>query len=102
MSDFDRDNLANILNKDKQRRNKQPKITLEDLKKTCNFFDETNPITYKIYLQKRPDLDAEEVAYYKDLIEQLEAKAEEDRLEINSTMRDSRIVFGEMEMDSSI
>jgi len=96
MSDFDRDNLANILNKDKQRRNKQPKITLEDLKKTCNFFDETNPITYKIFLQRRPDLDAEEVAYYKDLIEQLEEKAEEDRAEINGIMRDSRIVFAEM------
>lgn len=100
MSDFDRDNLARILTKDQQRRKKQPKITLEDLKKTCNFFDETNPITYKIFLQKRPDLDAEEVAYYEDLIQQLEQKAEEDRAEINSTMRDSRLVFAEMEMDS--
>jgi len=96
MSDFDRDNLARILTKDQQRRKKQPKITLEDLKKTCNFFDETNPITYKIFLQRRPDLDAEEVAYYKDLIEQLEEKAEEDRAEINGIMRDSRIVFAEM------
>ncbi len=102
MSDFDRANLANILTKDQQRRKKQPKITLEDLKKTCNFFDETNPITYKIFLQRRPDLDAEEVAYYKDLIQQLEEKAEQDRAEINSTMRDSRLVFAEMEMDSSI
>lgn len=100
MSDFDRDNLARILSKDQQRRKKQPKITLEDLKKTCNFFDETNPITYKIFLQKRPDLDAEEVAYYEDLIQQLEQKAEEDRAEINSTMRDSQLVFAEMEMDS--
>ena len=100
MSDFDRANLAKILTKDQQRRKKQPKITLEDLKKTCNFFDETNPITYKIFLQRRPDLDAEEVAYYEDLIQQLEQKAEEDRAEINSTMRDSREVFAEMEMDS--
>ena len=100
MSDFDRDNLARILTKDQQRRKKQPKITLEDLKKTCNFFDETNPITYKIFLQRRPDLDAEEVAYYEDLIQQLEQKAEEDRAEVNSTMRDSRLVFAEMEMDS--
>ena len=100
MSDFDRTNLAKILTKDQQRRKKQPKITLEDLKKTCNFFDETNPITYKIFLQRRPDLDAEEVAYYEDLIQQLEQKAEEDRAEVNSTMRDSRLVFAEMEMDS--
>ena len=100
MSDFDRANLAKILTKDQQRRKKQPKITLEDLKKTCNFFDETNPITYKIFLQRRPDLDAEEVAYYEDLIQQLEEKAEEDRAEIYSTMRDSREVFAEMEMDS--
>jgi len=92
MSEFDRDNLARILTK----RKKQPKITLEDIKKTCNFFDETNPVTYKIYLQKRPDLDDEEVAYYKDLIEQLEAKVEEDRAEINGIMRDSREVFAEM------
>jgi len=101
MSDFDRDNLARILKEDKDRRNKIPKkITLEDIKKTCNFFDETNPLTYKIFLQKRPDLDAEEVAYYKDLIQQLEQKAEEDRAEINGTMRDCRIVFGEMEMET--
>lgn len=100
MSDFDRDNLARIITKDQRRRKKQPKITLEDLKKTCNFFDETNPITYKIFLQRRPDLDAEEVAYYEDLIQQLEQKAEEDREEINSTMRDSRIVFAEMEMET--
>ena len=101
MSDFDRDNLARILKADQERRKKLPKkITLEDLKKACNFFDETNPITYKIFLQKRPDLDAEEVAYYEDLIQQLEEKAEEDREEINSTMRDSRIVFAEMEKDS--
>lgn len=100
MSDFDRANLERILTKDQQRRKKQPKITLEDIKKTCNFFDETNPITYKIFLQRRPDLDAEEVAYYEDLIQQLEQKAEEDRAEINSTMRDSRLVFAEMEMDS--
>ena len=92
MSEFDRDNLARILTK----RKKQPKITLEDIKKTCNFFDETNPVTYKIYLQKRPDLDDEEVAYYKDLIQQLEAKADEDREEINGIMRDSREVFAEM------
>ena len=51
MSDFDRANLARILNKDKER--KQRKITLEDIKKSCNFFDETNPVTYKIFLQKR-------------------------------------------------
>tara|TARA_R110000764_G_scaffold171400_1_gene258256 strand:- start:1140 stop:1445 length:306 start_codon:yes stop_codon:yes gene_type:complete len=100
MSDFDKTNLARILTKDQQRRKKQPKITLEDIKKTCNFFDETNPITYKIFLQKRPDLEAEEVAYYEDLIQQLEQKAEDDREEINSTMRDSRLVFAEMEMDS--
>tara|TARA_R110000796_G_scaffold47022_1_gene113364 strand:+ start:209 stop:517 length:309 start_codon:yes stop_codon:yes gene_type:complete len=101
MSDFDKTNLARILTKDQQRRKKQPpKITLEDIKKTCNFFDETNPITYKIFLQKRPDLEAEEVAYYEDLIQQLEEKAEDDREEINSTMRDSRLVFAEMEMDS--
>ena len=93
MSEFDRDNLARILTK----RKKQPKITLEDIKKTCNFFDETNPVTYKIYLQKRPDLDDEEVAYYKDLIQQLEAKADEDREEINGIMRDSREVFAEMD-----
>ncbi len=92
MSEFDRDNLARILTK----RKKQPKITLEDIKKTCNFFDETNPVTYKIYLQKRPDLDDEEVAYYKDLIQQLEAKVDEDRAEINGIMRDSREVFAEM------
>lgn len=96
MSEFDRDNLARILTKDQQRRNKQPKITLEDIKKTCNFFDETNPVTYKIYLQKRPDLDAEEREYYLDLIQQLEAKADEDRAEINGIMRDSREVFAEM------
>ena len=95
MSDFDRSNLARILNKDKER--KQRKITLEDIKKSCNFFDETNPVTYKIFLQKRQDLDDEEVAYYKDLIVQLEEKAEEDRLEINGIMRDSRIVFAEMD-----
>lgn len=97
MSEFDRDNLARILTKDQQRRNKQPKVTLEDIKKTCNFFDETNPVTYKIYLQKRPDLDAEEREYYLDLIQQLEAKADEDRAEINGTMRDSREVFAEMD-----
>ena len=97
MSEFDRDNLARILTKDQQRKKKQPKVTLEDIKKTCNFFDETNPVTYKIYLQKRPDLDAEEVAYYKDLIQQLEAKAEDDRAEINGIMRDSREVFAEMD-----
>lgn len=97
MSEFDRDNLARILTKDQQRRNKQPKVTLEDIKKTCNFFDETNPVTYKIYLQKRPDLDAEEREYYLDLIQQLEAKADEDRAEINGIMRDSREVFAEMD-----
>ena len=96
MSEFDRDNLARILTKDQQRRNKQPKVTLEDIKKTCNFFDETNPVTYKIYLQKRPDLDDEEREYYLDLIQQLEAKADEDRAEINGMMRDSREVFAEM------
>mgnify|MGYP003624528786 FL=1 len=96
MSEFDRDNLARILTKDQQRRNKQPKVTLESIKKTCNFFDETNPVTYKIYLQKRPDLDDEEREYYLDLIQQLEAKADEDRAEINGMMRDSREVFAEM------
>lgn len=92
MSEFDRDNLARILTK----RKKQPKVTLEDIKKTCNFFDETNPVTYKIFLQKRPDLDDEEREYYLDLIQQLEAKADEDRAEINGIMRDSREVFAEM------
>ena len=89
MSDFDRANLARILNKDKER--KQRKITLEDIKKSCNFFDETNPVTYKIFLQRRPDLDDE------DLIVQLQEKAEEDRLEINGMMRDSRLVFADMD-----
>tara|TARA_R110000850_G_scaffold173445_1_gene299079 strand:- start:508 stop:813 length:306 start_codon:yes stop_codon:yes gene_type:complete len=95
MSDFDRDNLAKILKKGKER--KQRKITLEDIKKSCNFFDETNPVTYKIFLQHRPDLDSEEREYYLDLIVQLEEKAEEDRLEINGMLRDSRVVFAEME-----
>ena len=94
MSDFDRANLARILNKDKER--KQRKITLEDIKKSCNFFDETNPVTYKIFLQRRPDLDDEEREYYLDLIVQLQEKAEEDRLEINGMMRDSKIVYAEM------
>jgi hypothetical protein len=65
-------------------------------RRACNFFDETNPITYKIFLQKRPDLDAEERNYYLDLIDQLEQKAEADRAEINGMMRDSRVVFAEM------
>ena len=95
MSDFDRSNLARILNKDKER--KQRKITLEDIKKSCNFFDETNPVTYKIFLQRRPDLDDEEREYYLDLIVQLQEKAEEDRLEINGMMRDSRLVFADMD-----
>tara|TARA_R110000803_G_scaffold120051_2_gene188255 strand:+ start:191 stop:484 length:294 start_codon:yes stop_codon:yes gene_type:complete len=95
MSDFDRANLARILNKDKER--KQRKITLEDIKKSCNFFDETNPVTYKIFLQRRPDLDDEEREYYLDLIVQLQEKAEEDRLEINGMMRDSRLVFADMD-----
>lgn len=97
MSVFDRDNLARILKEDEDRRKNLPKkITLEDLKKACNFFDETNPITYKIFLQKRPDLDAEERNYYLDLIDQLEQKAEADRAEINGMMRDSRVVLAEM------
>ena len=98
MSVFDRDNLARILKEDEDRRKNLPKkITLEDLKKACNFFDETNPITYKIFLQKRPDLDADERNYYLDLIDQLEQKAEADRAEINGMMRDSRVVLAEME-----
>jgi hypothetical protein len=97
MSVFDRDNLARILKEDEDRRKNLPKkITLDDLKKACNFFDETNPITYKIFLQKRPDLDAEERNYYLDLIDQLEQKAEADRAEINGMMRDSRVVLAEM------
>ena len=93
MSDFDRANLARILNKEKK---KKPKVTLESIKMACNFFDETNPVTYKIFLQKRDDLDDEEREYYLDLIRQLETKAEEDRLEINGMMRDSKIVYAEM------
>ena len=46
-----------------------PKITLEGIKNMCNYLDEENPATYELFLKYRPDLSADEVAYYKNIIE---------------------------------
>lgn len=48
-----------------------PKVTLEGIKRMCNYLDEENPVTYQIFLENRPDLSADEVAYYKDIINTL-------------------------------
>jgi len=46
-----------------------PKITLEQIKNMCNYLDEENPATYELFLKYRPDLSADEVAYYRNIID---------------------------------
>ena len=61
-----------------------PKITLEGLKSMCNLLDEENPATYEIFLKNRPDLSADEVAYYRNIIDILNENAIIKREMVNS------------------
>jgi len=70
MSSFDISKVKKLTREDLDR-NEKPKLTLEILKKMCNFLDEENPATYEIFLKHRPDLAENEVAYYKDVIRTL-------------------------------
>ena len=76
---------------------KQPvranKVTLENIMKANDFFDEKNPITYKLYLQRRPDLSPEEVEHYKELISTLEREQKEEICITNSNMRDCKYLY---------
>lgn len=78
---------------------KQPKrtskVTLEQIMSINPFFDEKNPITYKMFLLKRPDLSSAEVKYYTDLIQDLEMDMQEEIHYANIKMRDCRLVFAE-------
>ena len=70
MSEFNISKVKKLTRADLER-TQQPKITLEILKKMCNFLDEENPATYEIFLKHRPDLAENEVAYYNDIIRTL-------------------------------
>jgi len=78
---------------------KQPKrstkVTLEQIMRINPFFDEKNPITYKMFLLKRPDLPSDEVTHYTDLIRDLEMDMAEEIHYANIKMRDCRLVFAE-------
>jgi len=74
MSDFDITKVKK-LTRESIMNSEQSKVTLEGLKKMCNFLDEENPATYEIFLKHRPDLAENEVAYYNDIIRTLKENA---------------------------
>jgi hypothetical protein len=47
------------------------KCTLNDVMRLSPMFTEDNYMTYYIYLQCRPDLDAEERSYYESVMKEL-------------------------------
>ena len=55
MSDFDISKVKKLTREDLENP-KTPPLTLEGLKKMCNYLDEENPATYEIFLRYRPDL----------------------------------------------
>jgi len=70
MSEFDISKIKKLTREDLDRK-EHPKLTLEGLKRMCNYLDEENPATYEIFLKYRPDLPHNEVDYYKDIIRTL-------------------------------
>lgn len=86
MSDFQ-------MNKYKKSCSKTNKVTLENIMKSNAFFDEKNPITYKLFLKKRPDLSQEEVEHYTNLIYELETETQEEMQYTNDKMRDHRTMY---------
>ena len=86
MSDFDISKVKKLTREDLENP-KTPPLTLEGLKKMCNYLDEENPTTYEIFLRYRPDLSEEEVAYYRDIINTLKENEQIKREFINTRMR---------------
>jgi hypothetical protein len=70
MSEFDINKVKKLTREDLEN-TVTPPLTLEGLKKMCNYFDEENPATYEVFLKYRPDLTEAEVAYYRDIIDTL-------------------------------
>jgi hypothetical protein len=85
MSDFDITKVKKLTRESLQNK-EQPKITLEGLKRMCNFLDEENPATYEIFLKYRTDLGENEVAYYQDIIQTLKENIRLKQQIINETM----------------
>lgn len=96
MSDFDISKVKKLTREDLENP-KTPPLTLEGLKKMCNYLDEENPATYEIFLRYRPDLSEEEVAYYRDIINTLKENEQIKREFINTRMRGFEEVKNEMD-----
>ena len=99
MSDFDISKVKKLTREDLENP-KTPPLTLEGLKKMCNYLDEENPATYEIFLRYRPDLSEEEVAYYRDIINTLKENEQIKREYINTRMRGFEEVKNEMDEGS--
>ena len=84
MSNFDITKVKKLTREDLDRE-AQPKLTLEGLKKMCNYLDEENPASYEIFLKYRPDLPQNEVDYYKNIIETLKENNRLKRQIINES-----------------
>jgi hypothetical protein len=78
MSEFDINKVKKLTREDLEN-TAVPPLTLEGLKRMCNYFDEENPTTYEVFLRYRPDLNEEEVAYYRNIIDTLK---ENDKLKM--------------------
>jgi len=78
MSEFDINKVKKLTREDLEN-TVVPPLTLEGLKRMCNYFDEENPTTYEVFLRYRPDLNEEEVAYYRNIIDTLK---ENDKLKM--------------------
>jgi len=96
MSDFDISKVKKLTREDLENP-KTPPLTLEALKRMCNYLDEENPATYEIFLRYRPDLSEEEVAYYRDIINTLKENEQIKREFINTRMRGFDEVKDEMD-----
>jgi hypothetical protein len=86
MSDFDITKVKKLTREDMDNKT-YPKVTLEGLKRMCNFLDENNPATYEIFLMYRPDLAENEVRYYQDIIATLKENIKLRQQIINENLR---------------
>ena len=80
----------------KKQKTRTKKMTIETLVNSNPFFDEKNPITYKVFLQRRPDLSQEEKDYYNNLIKDLEEEQRDERDENNERLRPASVILQEM------
>ena len=95
MSEFDISKVKKLTREDLEN-TKTPPLTLEGLKRMCNFFDEENPLTYEVFLKYRPDLSEDEVAYYRGIIDTLKENEHLKRDVIGERMRGFEEVKNEM------